>query len=114
MTKGFQITETVGFVGMLERFARRRPGEDISPDNGENINCSIVLIARPAVYLARGLAPYLSWINKCCKKGIQTFYVSAIGDANISMVRRIRMRMEQVRRYLSFQRTCIHLIAREQ
>jgi hypothetical protein len=83
--------ETIGFTGMLEKLSRKLHGEDVSPDyNGENIKCSIVLIAKQEKYLMHGLSPYLNWINKCCADGIRSIYVSAIGDANISIVRKIQ------------------------
>ena len=83
--------ETIGFINMLEKLSRKPPGEDVSPTyKGENIKCSIVLIARQDTYLMRGLAPYLNWINKCCNRGICSFYVCAIGDPNIKIVKKIR------------------------
>lgn len=83
--------ETIGFTQMLEKLSLKLHGEDVSPDyNGEHIKCSIVLIARQDTYLMRGLSPYLNWINKCYTKGIRSIYVCAIGDANISIVRKIR------------------------
>lgn len=83
-------SETIGFMKTLEKLARKRPGEDVSPTySGECIKCSIVLIAKQETYLLRGLSPYLNWINKCLNEGIRSFYVCAIGDANISIVRKI-------------------------
>jgi len=83
--------ETIGFTGMLEKLSRKLHGEDVSPTyNGENIKCSVVLIAKQEKYLLHGLSPYLNWINKCCADGIRSIYVSAIGDANISIVRKIQ------------------------
>lgn len=88
--------ETIGFMNMLEKLARKPHGEDVNPDYiGENIKCSIVLIARHETYFMHGLSPYLGWINKCCRKGICSFYVCAIGDANIMIVRKIRDAYEQ-------------------
>lgn len=88
--------ETIGFTGMLEKLSRKLHGKDVSPDyDGEYIKCSIVLIARQDKYLMYGLSPYLNWINKCCAKGIRSIYVCAIGDANISIVRRIRESYEE-------------------
>lgn len=83
--------ETIGFVEMLEKLARKKRGEDVSPNyDGENIRCSVVLIARHDTYYMYGLSPYLGYINKCCKKGIRSFYVCAIGSVNIMIVRKIR------------------------
>jgi hypothetical protein len=83
--------ETIGFMSMLEKLSKRMPGEDVNPDyNGENIKCSIVLVARQETYLTHGLSPYLSHINRCCQDGIRSFYVCAIGDANISLVKKIK------------------------
>ena len=84
-------SETIGFMNMLERLARKRHGEDISPDyNGECIKCSIVLVARSETYFVHGLSPYAYFINKCCKEGIRSIYVCAIEDVNIMIVRKIR------------------------
>lgn len=83
--------DTVRFMQMLERFVRRNKGEDVNPTySGAHIKCSIVLVARSDVYLMYGLSPYIGWINKCISEGIRTFYICAIGGANISIVRRIR------------------------
>jgi hypothetical protein len=88
--------ETIGFMNMLEKLSKKPPGEDVSPDfNGEIIKCSIVLIAKQETYLLHGLLPYLSWINGCIEKGIRSFYVCAIGDANIAIVRKIRDAYEE-------------------
>jgi hypothetical protein len=88
--------ETIGFMNMLEKLARRSHGEDVSPTYiGEKIKCSIVLIARYEKYLTHGLSPYLGWINKCCKEGICSFYVCAVGDPNIMIVRKIRDAYEE-------------------
>ena len=81
---------TVDFTKMLERLVRRRRGEDVNPTyNGEVIKCSVVLIARSEKYLLNGLNPYLGFINKSVENGINTFYVCAIGDQNISITQQI-------------------------
>ena len=91
--------ETVYFFKMLERLAKRKPGQDINPSYvGEYISCHIVLIARTETYALYGLDPYLSFINKCCQKGARSFYVCAIGDPNVSVVKRIRDAYERSRR----------------
>lgn len=88
--------ETIGFMNMLEKLARKPRGEDVNPNYiGENINCSIVLIAKHETYFMHGLSPYLGWINKCCEEGVCSFYVCAIGDPNIVIVRKIRDAYEQ-------------------
>ena len=82
--------ETIGFMNMLQKLARKSRGEDVNPEYvGENIKCSIVLIAKHETYFVHGLSPYLGWINKCCTKGVRSFYVCAIGDTNIMIVRKI-------------------------
>jgi len=84
-------SETIGFTNMLEKLSRKSRGKDISPNyKGLHIRCSIVLIAKPEKYFMYGLSPYLNYINKCCTEGMKTFYICAIGDQNISIVRRIR------------------------
>ena len=84
------IDETVGFTKVLERLSRKRRDKDIYPDyNGKFIKCSIVLVARPETYLLRGIQPWLNLINNLSKKGINTFYVSAIGDENISIAQEV-------------------------
>jgi hypothetical protein len=93
--------ETIGFATMLERLSRKTSGEDVSPDyKGENIKCSVVLIARPEKYLEQGLSPYLNFINKCCEEGVCSLYVSAIGDANIPIARKIRDAYEKSKKIL--------------
>ena len=88
--------ETISFMNMLERLANKPPGKDVNPTYiGENIKCSIVLIARYETYLMYGLDPYLNWINKCCEKGICSVYVCARGDANTMIVKKIRDAYEQ-------------------
>lgn len=83
--------ETIGFANVLEKLSRKSPGEDVSPDyNGEHIKCSIVPIARSEKYFTYGLSPYLTYINKCYEEGICSIYVCGIGDANISIARKIR------------------------
>jgi hypothetical protein len=83
--------ETVGFMDMLEKLAERPHGKDVNPTyNGKYIKCSVVLIARQEKYLLYGLSPYLKWINKCYDEGFFSFYVCAIGDVNIMIVRKIR------------------------
>jgi hypothetical protein len=95
--------ETVYFFNMLERLAKRKPGQDINPSYvGEYINCYIVLIARAETYALYGLDPYLGFINKCCREGARSFYVCAIGDPNVSVVKRIRDSYEKSRK-LSFE-----------
>ena len=82
--------ETVNFVRMLERIVQRRRGQDVSPTfNGNVIKCSIVLVARSGTYLTRGINPYLSFINKSAREGIETFYVCAIGNQNVSITQEI-------------------------
>jgi len=94
--------ETIYFFNMLERLAKRRSGQDISPSYvGEYIRCHIVLIAKAEKYALYGLDPYLSFINKCCEQGARSFYVCAIGDPNVSIVKRIRDAYEKSRK-LSF------------
>lgn len=83
--------ETVYFFGMLEKLARKKHGKDVNPSYvGEYINCYVVLIARTETYAMYGLEPYLGFINKCCREGARSFYVCAIGDSNVSVVKRIR------------------------
>lgn len=92
-------SETIGFTNMLEKLSRKQSKKDATPDyNAVHIKCSIVLIARPENYLMYGLSPYLNWINKCCTKGIKSFYVCAIGDTNISIVRKIRDAYQESKR----------------
>lgn len=82
--------ETVGFIKMLERLVRKRPGIDITPDyNGKFIKCSIVLVAKYEAYLLKGIRPHLNFINNSIKKGIKTFYICARGDKNISIAKEI-------------------------
>lgn len=84
------FSESVGFTKMLERLVQRGRGEDVNPTYlGELIKCSIVLIARSEKYLLYGLRPYLNFINRSLEKGIETFYVCAIGDQNISITQEI-------------------------
>lgn len=84
-------SETIAIMRVFEKLATKPRGKDINPTyNGENIKCSIVLIARQETFLMHGLSPYLNWINKCLKEGIRSFYVCAMGDANIMIVRKIR------------------------
>lgn len=83
--------ETIGFATMLERLSRKESGKDVSPNYmGENIKCSVVLIAKSEKYFEQGLSPYLNFINKCCEQGFCSIYVSGMGDANISIARKIR------------------------
>lgn len=83
--------ETIYFFNMLEKLARKRHGKDVNPNYvGEYINCYIVLIARTETYAMYGLEPYLGFINKCCREGARSLYVCAIGDSNVSVVKRIR------------------------
>jgi len=91
--------ETVYFFNMLEKLARKKAGQDVSPSYvGEYINCYIVLIAKTEKYALFGLDPYLNFINKCCQEGARSFYVCAIGDPNISIVRKIRDSYEKSRK----------------
>lgn len=91
--------ETTQLAEMLEKLSRKKSGEDVSPNyKGENIGCSIVLIARPEVYSVMGLSPYLNFINKCCESGIFSFYVCAIGDANASIGRKVKDAFENSRK----------------
>jgi hypothetical protein len=83
--------ETVYFFNMLQKLARKKHGKDVNPNYvGEYINCYIVLIARTETYAMYGLEPYLGFINKCCREGARSLYVCAIGDSNVSVVKRIR------------------------
>jgi len=82
--------DTVEFTKMLERLVQRKQHEDISPTyNGKYIKSSIVLVAKPETYLLHGIDAYLRFINKSIKEGTESFYICALGDQNISIVRQI-------------------------
>jgi len=83
--------ETLGFAEMLEKFSKRTHGEEIdSTYCAESIKCAIMLIARSEKYTERGLAPYLTYINKRCEEGARSLYLCGIGETNIQIVRKIR------------------------
>jgi len=90
------FAETIGFANMLEKLSRKPSGVDISPEyKGDNIRCSVCLVARPEKFALLGLEPYLSYINKCVKEGVESIYVCAIGDKNMSNARSIRNAYEK-------------------
>lgn len=82
--------ESVAYIKMLERFANRRRGGEDSPDfKGKYIKTSIVLIAKPETFLLKGLSPYLGFINRSLQRNVESFYVCAIGDKNVSIASKV-------------------------
>ena len=102
--------ETVSFMNMLNKLSSRMHGEDVNPThNGENIKCSIVLIARYEKYLTEGLSPYLGWINRCLSGGLCSFYICGVSDPNIMIVRKIRDAYEESRKLTVASENIYHL-----
>jgi hypothetical protein len=73
--------ETKKFVKILDDLMAKQKGEDISPTlNGDYIKSSVVLIAKYETFWSKGVQPYISYIDGCVKKGINTFYLLGRGN----------------------------------
>ncbi len=83
--------DTRQFIDFLDNKVLKKPsGVDVDPTFvSDSMSVSIVYVARGGI-----IGPHLGWINKCIKRGIHRIYLCAWGSYNISLVRRLRDRLQ--------------------
>lgn len=88
--------ETKDLLKTLENLAKKERGVDINPTlEKDNIKMSIVLVARYVVVSARGIEPYVNWINECITKGIYTIHILAAGFTNVQIAKLVARHFEK-------------------
>ena len=112
--------ETEALLKMLERLVEKRKGIDINPTIEKKIiKMSVVLIARPEVVSARGIQPYVNWINKCLDKGIYTIHILAAGVINVHVAKAVSqhfedsMKIEKIEETRILENRGIHILFKE-
>lgn len=87
--------ETKKFLEFLEKIATKGRGVDVPLHfEGNRIRTSLVLIARPEVRDLYGVDPYLSAVKTSVEKGINSIYILAAGELNITAAKLVVKQLE--------------------
>jgi len=87
--------ETKKFVEFLEKIATKERGVDVPLNfEGNRIRTSLILIARPEVGDLHGIDPYLNAVKTCVEKRINSIYILAAGQLNITAAKLVAQQFE--------------------
>jgi len=88
-------TEILRLIDFLKAICDRPPGEKTKLDFlGKYIKMSVILVGKPATRLAFDIRPYIQRVTNSLSKGVDNIFVIAVGEDNVSAVKRIARHFE--------------------
>ena len=97
----FEIGKDISkIVHLFFRIAKKKKRQNVDPEYiGKYLTTSVVLVGRPEVVSKWGSKPYINYIKRASRKGVDVFYVLASGVANSLIAKDVTEELRKTREF---------------